>query len=385
MDTFGNKLMKKIFEFKEGESELLYGNYAIDDIYEACTACYDNKKKNIKFHQKIEYISKRIKAGHDSVTEHGFVSMIIKNIRMNSDTLIHNLTEIYNANHYLYIFTSTMEDDSMNIMIGGSIRGYRDLIQNITNYDNFIFRHIMSILQNATTREFFIDILEKCDMGDFDFFINVPDIFTFGDVDDEVRCHCYESCSHDICVEPFNLITLNEDIEVIDHPGFYEITHTIDKAYKYGFVQDEVEKIIPINVLFRNMSRTCTHQLVRHRNAITQESQRYVNYSNAGFTVPECDKEKFEISLFGVKKKIDLAELGKELCTVYKQLVDQGLKKEDARAYLPSNVQCKRIFMTFTLYTLRKFFDLRTDPHAQWEIRNYAEKLRVLLEEYYEK
>jgi thymidylate synthase ThyX len=60
--------------------------------------------------------------------------------------------------------------------------------------------------------------------------------------------------------------------------------------------------------------------------------------------------------------------------------IEYSREKEDARAFLPSNVQCKRLYMTFTINSLNKFLELRTDPHAQTEIRSYALDIKYLLD-----
>ena len=133
------------------------------------------------------------------------------------------------------------------------------------------------------------------------------------------------------------------------------------------------------------MSRTATHQLVRHRNAITQESQRYVTANNASFTipVPEYNPDKiYSINIAGNKINTNLNDLAKELLNVYTQLQSQGLKKEEARAFLPSNVNCSRLYMTFTLESLIAFLNLRLDPHAQYEIRKYAEAINNIIDSY---
>ena len=77
-----------------------------------------------------------------------------------------------------------------------------------------------------------------------------------------------------------------------------------------------------------------------------------------------------------------LNDLGNLITSLYRYLVDQGVEKEDARGFLPLNVQCGKLFMTFTLRTLFNFLDLRLDPHAQAEVREYAELLADLTENY---
>ena len=119
---------------------------------------------------------------------------------------------------------------------------------------------------------------------------------------------------------------------------------------------------------------------------ISKAYQRYVDYSNACFNSPDIfkpekyDKDhKYKISFAGAEKEFTLAELGEEMCKIYEQLYnpevageEYHLLREDARAYLPSNVQCKKIYMTYTIKTFLKFLYLREDKHAQAEIRKYA-------------
>jgi thymidylate synthase (FAD) len=149
-----------------------------------------------------------------------------------------------------------------------------------------------------------------------------------------------------------------------------------------GFYINILYKIIPVAVVFRNMSRTATHQLVRHRNAITQESQRYVSAENASFTIPVpdyTDDKEYTVDIFGKKTTVPLTVLATQLIKIYEQLRKQGLKKEEARAFLPANVNCGRLYMTFTLDSMLAFLNLRTDPHAQFEIRKYAEAIKEIM------
>ena len=79
---------------------------------------------------------------------------------------------------------------------------------------------------------------------------------------------------------------------------------------------------------------------------------------------------------------LTLNEIGEAEASIYAQLnnptitgADHALSKEDARAFLPSNIQCKKIYVTFTYKSLLKFLDLREDTAAQAEIRLYATTL----------
>ena len=143
--------------------------------------------------------------------------------------------------------------------------------------------------------------------------------------------------------------------------------------------EQEANLMMPVTIVFKNISRTATHQLVRHRNAITQESQRYVNYSDASFTIPlkDYDKNKlYSVKIGDIINNGSLDTIADDLMSVYPQLMQAGLKKEEARAFLPSNVNCGKLYMTFTVFSLLKFLELRTDPHAQYEIRQYAQTIK---------
>ena len=224
------------------------------------------------------------------------------------------------------------------------------------------------IIQNTDTIKFVdIETLNCKDLNQYQNQIDKPSI----------------GINYDIVIEDRivdNKTTSDDDIKKI---SMGMDTYYIDNLIKDPDINDEMFlNIVPVTILFNNMSRTATHQLVRHRNAITQESQRYVNYKDATFTIPVPEynsNKKYNITLFGQNKEVNLSELAIELMSVYEQLTKAGLKKEEARAYLPSNVNCRRLYMTFSLYNLIAFLKLRTDPHAQFEIRSYANVIKETL------
>ena len=61
-------------------------------------------------------------------------------------------------------------------------------------------------------------------------------------------------------------------------------------------------------------------------------------------------------------------------------LVDKGWPRELARMVLPLNAY-SHMFAKVNLLNLLKFLTLRLDPHAQYEIRVYAEALVILARE----
>lgn len=123
------------------------------------------------------------------------------------------------------------------------------------------------------------------------------------------------------------------------------------------------------------ISRACSHQLVRHRIAsYSQQSQRYVDANKCTSYVipPEIEKDENLKTAYGkyIHNAIDM----------YNALVDNGVKKEDARYILP-NAMATNIVVTMNARELLHFIELRTSPRAQWEIRELAEEMLRQLKE----
>ena len=113
------------------------------------------------------------------------------------------------------------------------------------------------------------------------------------------------------------------------------------------------------------ISRSCSHQLVRHRLAsFSQESQRYVDMSNPEWVIPPdivADPEALAIW------EATLAQIE----AAYQALRTRGIRKEDARFLLP-NAAATRLVMTANFRELLHLFRIRISPAAQWEIRQVA-------------
>jgi len=117
-----------------------------------------------------------------------------------------------------------------------------------------------------------------------------------------------------------------------------------------------------------DVSRSLTHQLVRHRIAsYAQQSQRYVDFKEPNYvTPPKISKDK------KMKKAYDdtMEIIWKE----YNKLLEKGIPAEDCRFILP-NAACTNIIVTMNARSLQNFFELRCCLHAQWEIRQLANKM----------
>lgn len=137
------------------------------------------------------------------------------------------------------------------------------------------------------------------------------------------------------------------------------------------------------------VSRTLTHQLVRHRIAsYSQQSQRYVKLDQFEYIVPpaiENNKKAKEIFIKAMEQDQEsYDEISKLLFNEhYDRYIKQGLKEkqagskaekeaiEDARYIFPNACETKIVF-TMNARTLLNFFRLRCCNRAQWEIRQLA-------------
>ena len=117
-----------------------------------------------------------------------------------------------------------------------------------------------------------------------------------------------------------------------------------------------------------DVSRSLTHQLVRHRIAsYSQQSQRYVNLNEPNYVIPpKIAKDK------KMKKAYDqtMSNIWRE----YNKLLSLDIPAEDARYVLP-NATCTNIIVSMNARSLLNFFELRCCLHAQWEIRQLANKM----------
>jgi len=124
------------------------------------------------------------------------------------------------------------------------------------------------------------------------------------------------------------------------------------------------------------VSRSLTHQLVRHRIAsYSQQSQRYVRATDFNYIIPPSI-ERDEIL------KEEFVKTMREIQSSYNKLIDRFKEKgivgeqanQDARFVLPQAVETK-IVVTMNCRELLHFFEQRCCMRAQWEIRNLANKM----------
>lgn len=113
------------------------------------------------------------------------------------------------------------------------------------------------------------------------------------------------------------------------------------------------------------VSRSLLAQLTRHRLAsFSVQSQRYCKMDK-NFVIPDTLRENKEL----VGKTLN------QIMDCYNELIENGVKKEDARAILP-NASCTNIVMTCNLRELIHICNLRLCKRAQAEIRELVGLMR---------
>lgn len=148
------------------------------------------------------------------------------------------------------------------------------------------------------------------------------------------------------------------------------------------------------------VSRTLTHQLVRHRLAsYSQQSQRYVKLDDFQYIIPpsiEENPEAKEIFLEAMENdRVAYERIVEKIYEKnYQEFLELGFSEkkarsqaekasiEDARYVFPNACETK-IVVTMNARTLLHFFSLRTCNRAQWEIKSLAIEMLKLVKNIY--
>jgi thymidylate synthase (FAD) len=135
------------------------------------------------------------------------------------------------------------------------------------------------------------------------------------------------------------------------------------------------------SLLLEGISRSLTHELVRHRAgfAYSQLSQRYVDESEANFVMPpaiigdEALEKSWQEQVEGAQKSY--VALVEQLMTRYSWVSDKvhrrKMAREAARGVLPNSTETK-IVVTGNARAWRTMLELRSSEGAEFEIRRCA-------------
>lgn len=169
-----------------------------------------------------------------------------------------------------------------------------------------------------------------------------------------------------LCYSPSNIDELEGKVEGTDHAKF------LKKILKLG--HHSILEHASFTFGVEGISRTTSHQLVRHRIAsYSQQSQRYVTNGSEEYVIPPSIGDNPE-------KRERFTSAMTDIYKLYWELVDEGVPPEDARYLLP-NATATKIIISMNARSLLHFFRLRGCERAQWEIRDMATRMVVLAKE----
>jgi thymidylate synthase (FAD) len=152
-----------------------------------------------------------------------------------------------------------------------------------------------------------------------------------------------------------------------------KIAAFVDERLKTGHVSPLEQVVFWFGI--SGVSRSLSHQFVRHRIGISfeQQSQRYVRFTGKNeerleYVMPDSWKDAGKASEFEA--------LMTEVTRVYREAVAAGVPAEDARFVLPNAAPTNfQIMVNFA--ELLHIADLRLCTRAQWEIRQMVAKMRA--------
>ena len=357
-------------------AQLVYMNDGVRLCAEACACCWD-KANPETYEEKVDYLGRRAKTGHLSIMEHSNVVILLKLWHGMDTSSINDIMDTLCAGHYLNCRLAFASDFTPYIAIGGTLRGYMEMMYLSRNSaENFIIRAICGVLYKNFDARLFYTMIEAGFM----------DEESFVGVEPDPASHIFNNI-------PDETIYEDEKVKVLNVDNKDQIKFNLYSVIGENIFDDkDISRLGSISILFKDMSRTATHQLVRHRNGMTQESQRYVDYSDAAFADPTSFKpdrydpnKLYTFKFGGVEFAMTANEIGEAEIGIYEYLKDQGMLKEDARSFLPGNVKCRKLYMTFCFAHFEKFLELRTHKGAQAEIRSFAVPCNEFYIDYCEK
>ncbi len=280
----------------------------VENIELAGRTCYKSMDK-ISLGSAEKFVKGIMARGHESVIEHSWFVFVLPKKSYNRSYLPEYLLTVMMANNLL-----SLTEEKDKYILSGNARMFRDLFRNLPCWDSEDKSMHEQLLKAAPV--LFSDIIPPND----------------GFVESHIT----------ICPKNVN--------------------YTRAEKLKHWFACARIT----------GGSRAFTHQLVRHRRmAISQESQRYCDeagiYENDYYVIPPSIEEAGFGDYYIEKIKL-IDSWYRELQKIIKE-AGTGKANEDARFLLP-NACCSEIVISCNLQEWRQIFKMRTDSHAQWEIRN---------------
>ena len=162
-------------------------------------------------------------------------------------------------------------------------------------------------------------------------------------------------------------------VDKLDNPS----DKGFEKAIKSGHYS--ILEHLPLTFLIEDISRACSHQLVRHRIAsYSQMSQRYAKVN----TNEEWYVEPKSIVTYSRNITDKYRDLKSNIAEFYQEMISKDIPNEDARMILP-NACFTSIIMSMNARAFVEASTLRTCNKAQWEIKQVFKDMRECIKEIY--
>lgn len=379
----------------------------------ASRLCYDANEKMTQTSWE-KYIGARVKSGHESVIEHGLISVII-DFNFSCDTEVIEIEDaIANSNTLLHFVNECGWNPTCyrarQIIISGNLKMWRDFFKYIIK-ERLVVSSLSTILNmflvfdEHSHRIFTRDIPE---LNISDSIISSKYLFNkenlhlnLGKKWDEREL--LDTSKMDLIYRQNTIAYDESDVESVEVSDDFDtgieyycascdnfirdltLSTSISKdvpEYLIAFIQYHTLDINSVSI-FIKMPRIVTQQESRHRiNSISQRSQRYVDESAGDmkyYTPPTVDKNQvFKVTKGDVTLDVTYADMNEWIMAFYKALRDENVPKEDARFILNNGIY-SLMMVTKPFYTLPHYFKERCSQAAQKEIREPAIALRNYL------
>lgn len=284
--------------------------------------CYKSEDK-ITENSYIAFTNNLIKRKHYAMLEHGRVSCLFEfNVPNISDRMYNDINRIYQAFQplpkcYVYVYYKGCNTkDSINVRI---------LI-------NCSLSHIYNDRWRTDGNQLRIAML------------------------DAIRSNMERTYS--ISAEEFYQFELEYELNMVSAYKIKLITDISDVSYMINEYNNILDKLNVYTFKF-TCDRAVSHELVRHRLAIAQESQRYCSYDKDKFgsEIYFVKPSNFEENWSNVNKKLFIKSC-KLAESFYFKLRKSGCAPEISRTVLPNSTKTE-IILTGTRDEWRHFLDLR--------------------------
>ena len=189
------------------------------------------------------------------------------------------------------------------------------------------------------------------------------------------------------CEKQLNILTQDTAEAYVEHA---EQRYGKDALYKHlhkcEFIASHLDHLSPIEhgtltVHVKNVDRSFSHQLVRHRIAsYSQQSQRYVNEQNPTYIIPSSiqNDEEFRPIVMNILNVITDGIQRMNAINASRPK-NERIKNEDIRCVFPNAMETELV-VTFNLRLWMHFFNERCCVRAQWHIRSFANQVLRFLQ-----